>query len=194
MQDLLERCPVIEFGLVGKLMHKVDEMVSIKDINRLKDIYKNLSKFTLEKIMISSPPSFINIKNGFMASFNFIRKKGKVGDLFEIDIEKFWHSCWIVFFINALVAVLASYGIKTSFDISMKITLLSKLFLITIIDIILYAIIVFYIFKNLNKTELFFKFIIPFNWLQAFQSFVMLFLTYLVLCFHLLFFCSLVLL
>lgn len=128
--------------------------------------------------MISSPPSFINIKNGFMASFNFIRKKGKVDDLFEMDIEKFWHSCWIVFFVNALVAVLASYGIKTSFDVSMKITLLPKLFLITILDILLYAILVFYIFKNFNKTGLFFKFIIPFNWLQAFQSFIMLFLTF----------------
>ena len=127
--------------------------------------------------MISAPPSFMNIKDGLLASFNFIRKKGKIDELFEINIEKFWHSCWVVFFVNALVAVLASYGIKTSFDVSMKATLLPKLFLITIIDIFLFSILVFYIFKSLNKSKFFFKFIIPFNWLQAFQSFVMLFLT-----------------
>mgnify|MGYP001192329320 CR=1 FL=1 len=34
-------CPVIEFGLVGKLMHKVDEKVDIDDIKKLKEIYKS---------------------------------------------------------------------------------------------------------------------------------------------------------
>ena len=42
-------CPVIEFGLVGKLMHKVDEMVSIDDINSLKDIYKKFIKIYFGK-------------------------------------------------------------------------------------------------------------------------------------------------
>ena len=51
--------------------------------------------------MISSPPSFIDIKNGFKSSFDFIRRKSDVDNLFELDIEKFWQSCWIVFFINA---------------------------------------------------------------------------------------------
>ncbi len=60
--------------------------------------------------MISPPPSFIDIKNGFKSSFDFIRRKRNVDNLFELDNEKFWQSCWIVFFINALVAVLASYG------------------------------------------------------------------------------------
>tara|TARA_B100001989_G_scaffold77577_1_gene53377 strand:- start:62 stop:217 length:156 start_codon:yes stop_codon:yes gene_type:complete len=51
--------------------------------------------------MISPPPSFIDIKNGFKSSFDFIRRKSNVDNLFELDNEKFWQSCWIVFFINA---------------------------------------------------------------------------------------------
>ena len=95
--------------------------------------------------MISSPPSFIDIKNGFKSSFDFIRRKSNVDNLFELDNEKFWQSCWIVFFINALVAVLASYGIKASFDISMKANLLPKLLLITVIDISLFAILIIFV-------------------------------------------------
>ena len=32
-------CPVIEFGLVGKSMHSVDERVDISQIGQLKTIY-----------------------------------------------------------------------------------------------------------------------------------------------------------
>ena len=32
-------CPVIEFGSVGKTMHKIDEKVSIKDLETLAQIY-----------------------------------------------------------------------------------------------------------------------------------------------------------
>ena len=42
-------CPVVEFGLVGKLMHKIDEKVSIDDINNLKKIYKNLLEIYFAK-------------------------------------------------------------------------------------------------------------------------------------------------
>ena len=42
-------CPVIEFGLVGKLMHKIDEKVSTKDIIDLTKIYyKFLNNFFKE--------------------------------------------------------------------------------------------------------------------------------------------------
>ena len=34
--------PCLEFGLVNKTMHKIDECVSISDLKRLKDIYKNI--------------------------------------------------------------------------------------------------------------------------------------------------------
>ncbi|MHA7774826.1 succinyl-diaminopimelate desuccinylase [Roseibium sp. M-1] len=33
-------CPVVEFGLVGKTMHKVDECVAVADLDRLAAIYK----------------------------------------------------------------------------------------------------------------------------------------------------------
>ena len=32
-------CPVIEFGLVGKTMHKIDENVDVEDITKLVSIY-----------------------------------------------------------------------------------------------------------------------------------------------------------
>lgn len=32
-------CPVVEFGLVGQTMHKVDECVAIEDLDKLADIY-----------------------------------------------------------------------------------------------------------------------------------------------------------
>ena len=35
-------CPVVEFGLVGKTMHKVDEAVSLKDLKKLTKIYLNI--------------------------------------------------------------------------------------------------------------------------------------------------------
>lgn len=35
-------CPVVEFGLVGKTMHQVDERVSVAQISQLKAIYKRI--------------------------------------------------------------------------------------------------------------------------------------------------------
>ena len=124
--------------------------------------------------MISSPPSFYKIKKGVISSFNFMMKKDKVKNLFALNINSFWESCWIVFFINALVAALASYGIKSSFEVSLKASLLPKLMLITIIDIALFSILVFYIFEKLNKEDQFFRYMIPFNWIQASQAIIML--------------------
>ena len=34
--------PCLEFGLVNKTMHKIDECVSISDLKKLSDIYKNI--------------------------------------------------------------------------------------------------------------------------------------------------------
>ena len=35
-------CPVVEFGLVGQTMHKVDEHVAVADIARLAEIYERM--------------------------------------------------------------------------------------------------------------------------------------------------------
>lgn len=37
-------CPVVEFGLVGRTMHQVDECVEIAQIHQLKDIYSRILK------------------------------------------------------------------------------------------------------------------------------------------------------
>lgn len=37
-----DHCPVVEFGLVGKTMHQVDERVSVAQIGELKAIYKRI--------------------------------------------------------------------------------------------------------------------------------------------------------
>ena len=36
--------PGLEFGLVGKTMHKIDEAVSLKDLRKLTKIYENILK------------------------------------------------------------------------------------------------------------------------------------------------------
>ena len=35
-------CPVAEFGLVGKTMHKVDESVAVDDLEALTAVYRNV--------------------------------------------------------------------------------------------------------------------------------------------------------
>ncbi len=35
-------CPVVEFGLVGKTMHQVDERVAIADLDGLAAIYRRI--------------------------------------------------------------------------------------------------------------------------------------------------------
>ncbi len=39
-----DMCPVVEFGLVGATMHKVDEHVAVADIHALTDIYEDVLK------------------------------------------------------------------------------------------------------------------------------------------------------
>ena len=37
-----DHCPVVEFGLVGKTMHAVDERVAVEQIGQLKAIYRRI--------------------------------------------------------------------------------------------------------------------------------------------------------
>ncbi|MEK6204696.1 MAG: M20/M25/M40 family metallo-hydrolase, partial [Amylibacter sp.] len=37
-----DHCPVVEFGLVGKTMHQVDERVEIAQIHQLKAVYTRI--------------------------------------------------------------------------------------------------------------------------------------------------------
>ncbi|WP_317056791.1 succinyl-diaminopimelate desuccinylase [Roseovarius rhodophyticola] len=37
-----DHCPVVEFGLVGKSMHQVDEHVNVADVHKLKAIYRRI--------------------------------------------------------------------------------------------------------------------------------------------------------
>ena len=39
---ITSHCPVVEFGLVGSTLHKVDEHVAIEHIDQLKSIYKSV--------------------------------------------------------------------------------------------------------------------------------------------------------
>ena len=39
---IAEYCPVVEFGLVGATMHKVDERVQVEHIGQLKTIYSQV--------------------------------------------------------------------------------------------------------------------------------------------------------
>ena len=43
--------PCLEFGLVNKTMHKVDECVSVSDLKKLTNIYKNILVSILSEII-----------------------------------------------------------------------------------------------------------------------------------------------
>ena len=124
--------------------------------------------------MIKFPPNPFVIKDGFFSAFQFMSKKGNSSHLFNLNLNGFWDSCWIVFFVNAIVSILASYGIKANIDGDIQSGILPRLLLITIIDICLFSILVNTIFEKIGKGDKFFKFIIPFNWIQSFQAILML--------------------
>ena len=124
--------------------------------------------------MIKSPPNPFVIKDGFLSAFKFMSKKGNSSQLFNLNLNGFWDSCWIVFFINAVISILASYGIKVNIDGNIQSGVLPRLLLITIIDICMFSILVNTIFEKIGKGDKFYKFIIPFNWIQSFQAILML--------------------
>ena len=124
--------------------------------------------------MINPPPSPFVVKDGFVSAFKFMSKKDNVSNVFKLNNNGFWDSCWIVFFVNAVVSTLASYGIKANLDGDIQSGILPRLLLITVIDICLFSILVNTIFEKIDKGEFFYKFIIPFNWIQSFQAILML--------------------
>ena len=73
-----------------------------------------------------------------------------------------------------MVSTLASYGIKANIDGEIQNGILPRLLLITIVDICLFSLLVNTIFEKIGKSDAFYKFIIPFNWIQSFQAIVML--------------------
>ena len=124
--------------------------------------------------MINPPPSPFVVKDGFVSAFKFMTKKDRISSVFNLNNNGFWDSCWIVFFVNAVVSTLASYGIKANLDGDIQNGILPRLLLITVIDICLFAILVNSIFERIGKGDAFYKFIIPFNWIQSFQAVLML--------------------
>ena len=124
--------------------------------------------------MIKFPPNPFVIKDGFFSAFQFMSKKGNSSQLFNLNLNGFWDSCWIVFFVNAIVSTLASYGIKANIDGDIQSGRLPRLLLITIIDICLLSILVNTILQKIGKGDKFFNFIVPFNWIQSFQAILML--------------------
>ena len=124
--------------------------------------------------MINPPPSPFVVKDGFVSAFRFMSKKDNVKGAFTLNKNSFWDSCWIVFFVNAVVSSLAAYGLKTNLEGDIESGVLPRLLLITVIDICLFSIIVNMIFEKIGKANSFYNFIIPFNWIQSFQAIIML--------------------
>tara|TARA_B110000238_G_C15916088_1_gene348404 strand:+ start:20 stop:601 length:582 start_codon:yes stop_codon:yes gene_type:complete len=124
--------------------------------------------------VINPPPHPTAFKLGVISAFRFMSKKDRVNNVFVLNQNGFWDSCWIVFFVNAVVAILASYGIKANLDGDIQNGMLPRLLLITVIDICLFSILVNFIFEKIGKADEFYKFIIPFNWIQSFQAIIML--------------------
>jgi hypothetical protein len=125
-------------------------------------------------VLINPPPSPFVVKDGFVSAFRFMSKKDNVSEAFTLNKNSFWDSCWIVFFVNAVVSSLAAYGLKTNLEGDIETGVLPRLLLITVIDICLFSIIVNMIFEKIGKVNSFYNFIIPFNWIQSFQAIIML--------------------
>lgn len=124
--------------------------------------------------MINPPPSPFIVKDGFVSAFTFMSKKNNVSGAFNLNKNGFWDSCWIVFFVNAVVSSIASYGLKANIEGDLESGILPRLLLITVIDICLFSILVNMIFEKIGKANSFYQFIIPFNWIQSFQAIIML--------------------
>jgi len=124
--------------------------------------------------LINPPPSPFVVKDGFVSAFMFMTKKENATGVFNLNKNGFWDSCWIVFFVNAVVSSLASYGIKANLEGDIESGILPRLLLITVIDICLFSILVNMIFEKIGKGKFFYRFIIPFNWIQSFQAIIML--------------------
>lgn len=124
--------------------------------------------------MINPPPSPFIVKDGFVSAFTFMSKKNNVSGVFNLNKNGFWDSCWVVFFVNAVVSSIASYGLKANIEGDLESGILPRLLLITVIDICLFSILVNMIFEKIGKANSFYKFIIPFNWIQSFQAIIML--------------------
>jgi len=124
--------------------------------------------------LINPPPSPFVVKDGFVSAFMFMTKKENASGVFNLNKNGFWDSCWIVFFVNAVVSSLASYGIKANLEGDIESGILPRLLLITVIDICLFSILVNMIFEKIGKGKFFYRFIIPFNWIQSFQAIIML--------------------
>ena len=105
--------------------------------------------------MIKPPPHPVVFKDGLVSAFMFMSKKESVSGVFKLNSSTFWDSCWMVFFVNAVVSTLASYGIKANIDGDIQNGILPRLLLITIIDICLFSILVNTIFEKLVNQTLF---------------------------------------
>ena len=92
--------------------------------------------------MINPPPSPFIVKDGFVSAFTFMSKKNNVSGAFNLNKNGFWDSCWIVFFVNAVVSSIASYGLKANIEGDLESGILPRLLLITVIDICLFSILV----------------------------------------------------
>jgi len=124
--------------------------------------------------LINPPPSPFVVKDGFVSAFMFMTKKENATGVFNLNKNGFWDSCWIVFFVNAVVSSLASYCIKANLEGDIESGILPRLLIITVIDICLFSILVNMIFEKIGKGKFFYRFIIPFNWIQSFQAIIML--------------------
>ena len=109
--------------------------------------------------MINPPPSPFIVKDGFVSAFTFMSKKNNVSGAFNLNKNGFWDSCWIVFFVNAVVSSIASYGLKANIEGDLESGILPRLLLITVIDICLFSILVNMIFEKIGKANSFYKFI-----------------------------------
>ena len=96
------------------------------------------------------------------AAFLYVIGKGKPSQLFTIDKTALWQAVWGGWIIHILA---------TSFATSLVgIAYFAKLSLVSLVSSLGYILLVHFMMSRIEKEKYFLKFIIPYQWLTAFQA------------------------
>ena len=118
--------------------------------------------------MIYLPPNPSIIINRISSTLQFKLKKNKAMHSFVFNVKEFWSSFWVLLLLNAFQNVLSILAVQKVLKFQGE-YLITKIIIITVVQLALYSIAInrFLIIKN--KEELFLKFLIPFHWIQSTQ-------------------------
>ena len=97
-------CPVVEFGLVGKTMHMVDERVALADLETLT---RDLRAFPRRLVRLERMPSVEDIQQYLTGAWRMMMGKPDGLRLLDISADGFWNSFFAI--VVALPALIVGW-------------------------------------------------------------------------------------